>query len=222
MSKLEVKCEDTSQTIEKLPPPFIYYSGDSGDQKKKSTCLDYKARWEPPPWHRLMCRSFRYCCKSTEMYRPTKLDQMEMLIPPKCPLGPIFSTMAEVPLAVCSSTFPGPSLRYDQGVPSPRWEHRTGETEDEVISSPRAATLVSLSSFEEKRVTCTVQDGATTRTYHGTLKTIDKDMEGVGRIDRYVASLFPANSMQQSPKEKCTIKLDVSKEGQVGSSYNIL
>ena len=74
----------------------------------------------------------------------------------------------------------------------------------------------SLSSFEEKRVSCTVQDGATTRTYQGTLKTaMDRDMEGVGKIDRYIASLYPANSKQQNSKEKCTIKLDVSKEGKV-------
>ena len=27
------------------------------------------------------------------MYRATKLDQLEMLIPPRCPLGPIFANM---------------------------------------------------------------------------------------------------------------------------------
>ena len=30
------------------------------------------------------------------MYRPTRLDQLEMLMPPRCPLGPIFSDMLEV------------------------------------------------------------------------------------------------------------------------------
>ena len=30
------------------------------------------------------------------------------------------------------------------------------------------------------------------------------------QVDRYVAVLFPANSKRQDPKDKCTIKLDVS------------
>ena len=30
------------------------------------------------------------------------------------------------------------------------------------------------------------------------------------QIDRFVAILFPANSKNQKPEEKCTIKLDVS------------
>ena len=30
------------------------------------------------------------------MYRPTRLDQLEMLMPPRCPLGPIFANMNEV------------------------------------------------------------------------------------------------------------------------------
>ena len=42
----------------------------------------------------------RYCCKSTEMYRATPLNQLETLIPHRCPLGPIFSQMNEVAVVV--------------------------------------------------------------------------------------------------------------------------
>merc|ERR1712142_717158 len=73
LSPLEVQCVDQEQTIPKLPPPFIYGSGQKGKKKGKAACLDYK---------------MRYCCKSTAMYRPTSLEIFNRFIPPKLPIGP--------------------------------------------------------------------------------------------------------------------------------------
>ena len=44
MEQLKLECKDTAQTIEKLPPPFIFAEGVKKDKKKNATCLDYKMR----------------------------------------------------------------------------------------------------------------------------------------------------------------------------------
>ena len=102
INPLKVQCEDTKQVEKKLPPPSIYFTGIVSDDGKKATCLDYKARWENylqssrKGMNLSVHMSLRYCCKSTKMWRPTGLDRVEMLMPFRCPLGPIFTNITEV------------------------------------------------------------------------------------------------------------------------------
>ena len=63
---------DTEQSLAKLPPPFIFGEGIRGKNKKNATCLDYKAR---------------YCCKSTAMFRPTKVSFLESRVSMMMPIG---------------------------------------------------------------------------------------------------------------------------------------
>ena len=63
---------DTEQSLAKLPPPFIFGEGIRGKKKKNATCLDYKAR---------------YCCKSTALFRPTKVSFLESRVSMMMPIG---------------------------------------------------------------------------------------------------------------------------------------
>jgi len=105
--QMQIQCEDTKQTIKKLPAPFIFAEGVKDDPKKNAACLDYK---------------MRYCCKGNAMYRPTSIDYFSGFIPPEVPIGP-----AKAKIAISSE---GGEPSFKQAIITVFPQHASAEESD--------------------------------------------------------------------------------------------
>jgi hypothetical protein len=77
--------------------------------------------------------------------------------------------------------------------------------------------------FEGNKASATIQDGTMSRSYGGSLIT-EKDFKVPdGQIvDRYVAILKPSTSQKTDKSDECTVKIDVTKDGQVGTDCRVV
>ena len=160
------------------------------------------------------------------MWRPTGLDRVEMLMPFRCPLGPIFTNITEVDhlLADINSQPLNPQDRKQATleifpVAGTTKKEQCSKIDIRWWATQQLFHQCFVSSFQEKSCTGTIKQGTSIRNFKGSLRIdLDKENGDGSKTDRYIAYIQPANSPKPDPTEMCTIKIDVSKEGVVRNS----